>query len=102
MECSNVEGRWKIAQKDDLEYSGTLILEQEGRKLTGKLAWSNHEDGSIIGSLTGHVVSLTLYYPSGGIGNYSAELNADGNRMDQGVVVSNTDVYGTWTAETAS
>ena len=98
MDCPQIGGRWDIVQVNGDELNGVLVLEQDGPRISGRVEWRDHADGSIIGALIGRAVSLSVFYRNGSVAHYAAELNADGAGIEQGVVASSTRVHATWTA----
>ncbi len=98
MDCPQIGRPWEIVQVNGTEISGVLFLEQDRWKLSGRVMWRDHTDGSIIGAVIGRVVSMSVFYRNGSVAHYATELNADGAGMEQGVVTSSTRVHATWTA----
>lgn len=86
-----ISGNWRIEQNGNgRSYKGTLILKQEGIKITGTAQWDNHQQGTISGQLyENNSVTLTIYYSDGLEGYYRATLGKNGVDMFNGTAQSN-------------
>lgn len=86
-----ISGTWSIEQNGDgRSYRGTLILKQEGIKITGTAEWNNHQKGRVSGQLyENNGVTLTIYYSEGLEGYYRATLSNNGNLMFDGTAKAN-------------
>jgi hypothetical protein len=97
----DVTGRWSISQTNvnGTRYAGTLSLKQQSSKITGKVDWQNHPDGSIVGAIIGTTVSFSVIYAGNLVGHYAAQLSSAGKTMTRGVCFSSTGDSGTWEAK---
>jgi hypothetical protein len=95
----DVTGRWDISQTNagGTKYMGTLILKQQGSKISGNADWKNHPDGSIVGAMIETAVSFSVIYAGNLVGHYAANLS--GKKMTRGVCFSNTGDSGAWEAK---
>lgn len=86
-----ISGSWRIEQNGGGKiYTGTLILKQEGIKLTGTAEWDIHQKGRVSGQLyENNQVSFTIYYADGLEGYYKATLGKNGVDMVGGTAKSN-------------
>jgi hypothetical protein len=86
-----ISGSWRIEQfGGGRTYLGTLILKQEGIKITGTAQWDNHTNGRVSGQLyENNSVSFTIYYSDGLEGYYKATLGKNGVDMVGGTARAN-------------
>lgn len=86
-----ISGSWRIEQNGGGKtYIGTLILNQEGIKITGTAEWDNHQKGRVSGQLyENNTVTFTIYYSEGLEGYYKATLGKNGVDMVGGTAKSN-------------
>ncbi len=86
-----VSGTWSIEQNGDgRSYRGTLILKQEGIRITGTAQWNNNQNGTVSGQLyQNNEVTFTIYYEGGLEGYYKATLGKNGEDMVGGTARAN-------------
>lgn len=101
-----ISGKWSVEQNGDgRSYRGTLILKQEGIKITGTAQWNNNQNGTVSGQLyENNQVAFTIYYEGGLEGYYRATLSNNSEDMVGGTAKANKGSGATvsWTAKRES
>ena len=104
----DVTGRWYLSQVVNGTGSmGTLSLQQQGSKISGKVEWDDHPvgykvdhpDGSIVGVTMETTVSFSVVNSGNIVAHYAAELSNAGEKMSDGVSFSNIGDSGSWEAK---
>lgn len=104
----NATGQWYLSQSldDGTVCMGTLSLQQEGAKISGKVEWDDNPDGSrvnqphgsIVGVMIETIVSFSVIYPGNLVSHYAADFSVADVANTHGIFVNNTGESGSWSA----